>query len=202
MRVPWVSDTKKQPELLHTADCYALNVSSSGVWSHYYTGFPIALIDSNWRVRCWNTDFSGGRTFAVGDDKVLLYGGFGERRTACNLLSLDDRDARLVAEVSLVLAREIDLTKDTVMGGTKGFTFSSVTTGMCFRLIHSIEIFFAGARSRSGACVAGEVPKNHLFVGSELHKSCTYRISSYLRAAGRKGFWATRLGGLGLFSNI
>ena len=100
----------------HIADCYALNVSSSGVWSHYYTGFPIALIDSNWRVRCWNTDFSGGRTFAVGDDKVLLYGGYGDRGTACNLLSLDDRDARLVAEVSLVLPREIDLTKDTVIG--------------------------------------------------------------------------------------
>jgi hypothetical protein len=104
----------------HIADCYALNVSSSGVWSHYYTGFPIALIDSNWRVRCWNTDFSGGRTFAVGNNKVLLYGGYGDRRTACNLLSLDDRDARLVAEVSLILPREIDPTKDTVIARDRG----------------------------------------------------------------------------------
>src|SRR6266436_4364443 len=63
---------------------------------------------------------AGTRTFAVGDDKVLLYGGYGDRRTACNLLSLDDRDARLVAEVSLVLPREIDLTKDTVIGRDKG----------------------------------------------------------------------------------
>jgi hypothetical protein len=104
----------------HIADCYALNVSSSGVWSHYYTGFPIARIDSNWRVRCWNTDFSGGRTFAVGNNKVLLYGGYSDRRTACNLLSLEDRNARLVAEVSLVLPREIDMTKDIVIGRDKG----------------------------------------------------------------------------------
>ena len=33
------------------ADCYALNVSSSGVWSHYYSDFPIAHINSDWHVR-------------------------------------------------------------------------------------------------------------------------------------------------------
>jgi hypothetical protein len=103
----------------HIADCYALNVSSSGAWSHYYTDFPIAFVDSNWHVRCWNTELSGGHTFAVGDNKVLLYGGYGERRTACNLLSLDDHDARSVAEVSLALPREIDLSKDKVIGRDK-----------------------------------------------------------------------------------
>jgi hypothetical protein len=36
-----------------------------------------------------------------------------------NLLTLDDSDARLVAEVSLVLPREIDLAKDTVIGRDK-----------------------------------------------------------------------------------
>ena len=56
----------------------------------------------------------------VADNKVLLYGGYGDRRTACNLVSLDDRDARLVAEVWLVLPREIDLAKDTVFGRDKG----------------------------------------------------------------------------------
>ena len=103
----------------HISDCYALNVSSSGVWSHYYQDFPIALVDSNWHVRCWKTDLSGGRTFAVGDNKVLLYGGYGDRRIACNLLSLEDHDARLAAEVSLALPREIDPSKDTVIGRAK-----------------------------------------------------------------------------------
>jgi len=103
----------------HIADCYALNVSSSGVWSHYYADFPIALVDSNWHVRCWNAELSGGRTFAVGNNKVLLYGGYGERRIACNLLSLDGHDARLVAGVSLALPRAIDPSKDTVIGRDK-----------------------------------------------------------------------------------
>lgn len=100
----------------HIADCYALNVSSSGVWTHYYTDFPIALVDSKWHVRCWKTELSAGHTFAVGGGKVLLYGGYGDPRTACNLLALDDREARLVAEVLLALPREIDLSKDAVIG--------------------------------------------------------------------------------------
>ena len=33
--------------------------------------------------------------------------------------------------------------------------------------------------------------QKHLFVGSDIRKSNPYRIS-YLRATGRKGFWATR----------
>ena len=97
-------------------DCYALNVSSIGVWSHYYTDFPIALVDSNWHVRCWNSKCSGGHAFAVGNGKVLLYGGYNERRTACSLLTLEEREATLVAEVSLVLPRSIDGSKDTVIG--------------------------------------------------------------------------------------
>jgi hypothetical protein len=104
----------------HISDCYALNVSRTGVWSYYYTNFPIAFIDSNWRVRCWNTKSSGGRTFAVGDNKVLLYGGYGDHRTTCNLLSLDDDNAELAAQVSLALPRGIDPTKDAVIGRDKG----------------------------------------------------------------------------------
>ena len=102
----------------YIADCYALNVSSSGVWSHYYSDFPIALINSDWHVRCWNTELSGGRTFALGDDKLLVYGSY-DRDTACNLLKFDDRDTRLVAEVSLALPREIDLSRDSVIGRDK-----------------------------------------------------------------------------------
>ena len=102
----------------HIADCYALNVSRSGVWSHYYSGFPMAFVDSSWHVRCWKTELSGARTFAVGDGKVLLYGSY-DRRSACNLLTLEEREAKLVAEVSLVLPREIDPSKDTVIGRDK-----------------------------------------------------------------------------------
>jgi hypothetical protein len=101
------------------SDCYALNVSASGVWCYYYTGFPIALVDSHWRVHCWNTESSGGHAFAIGNRKVLMYGGYGDRRIACNLLSLDDHDGKLVSDVSLVLPREVDPTHDIVIGKGK-----------------------------------------------------------------------------------
>jgi hypothetical protein len=102
------------------ADCYALNVCRTGVWAYYYTDFPIALIDSDRRIRCWRTKSSGGRTFAVSKNKVLLYGGYEGRRTACDLLGLDDDDASLLSAVSLVLPREIDPFKDRVIGKGSG----------------------------------------------------------------------------------
>ena len=50
---------------------------------------------------------------------MLLYGGYGEERTACSLLSLGDHDANLVAGVSLVLPRAIDPRKNAVIGRDK-----------------------------------------------------------------------------------
>lgn len=69
-------------------DCYGLNVARDGVWCYYYTDFPIARIDSDLRVRCWNTKLSGARTLAAANQKVLLYGGYGDRGTECYLLAL------------------------------------------------------------------------------------------------------------------
>lgn len=98
------------------SDCYALNVSASGVWAYYYTGFPFISVDSNWQVRGWETGWAGGRTFAVGDQRILLYGGYGDENTACNLFNVGDRDTELAAHVSLVLPPEVDLSKSTVIG--------------------------------------------------------------------------------------
>jgi hypothetical protein len=100
----------------HISDCYALNVPNTGAWVHYYTDFPIALVDSNWRVRAWKTRTSGAKTFAVGDGRVLLYGGYGDRRSSCSLLEIQSGTAELIGKVSLVLPKEVDLTKATVIG--------------------------------------------------------------------------------------
>jgi len=100
-------------------DCYALSVARDGVWCYYYTDFPIARIDSDLRVRCWNTKLSGARTLAAAAQKVLLYGGYGDRGTECHLLALEDGHARLGAEVLLAVPREIDLTGDWVIGRDK-----------------------------------------------------------------------------------
>ncbi|MFZ0737576.1 MAG: hypothetical protein WBL70_08765 [Candidatus Acidiferrales bacterium] len=105
--------------------CYALNVSRGGVWAYYYTDFPIAWIDSDWHVRCWNTrsadgkSVAGGRTFAAGNEKILLYGGYGNRRNSCSFLRLQGTDAELVAQVSLVLPRDAELANATVIGRDK-----------------------------------------------------------------------------------
>ena len=103
----------------HISDCYGLNVSSTGAWAYYYTDFPIALIDSEWRVRCWQTGLAGGKTFAVDGGRVLLYVGYGDQRTACQLLELHNHDAKLIAKVSLVLPSEVDLSQATVIGRGK-----------------------------------------------------------------------------------
>ena len=103
----------------HISDCYGLNVSSTGAWAYYYTDFPIALIDSEWRVRCWQTGLAGGKTLAVDGGRVLLYGGYGDQRTACQLLELHNHDAKLIAKVSLVLPSEVDLSQATVIGRGK-----------------------------------------------------------------------------------
>lgn len=101
------------------SDCYALNVSRVGVWTYYYTDFPFARIDTAWRVRCWNTGLAGGGTFAVGGERILLYGGYGENRTSCKLLQLRHEKAELIAEVSLVFPAELDLSEATVIGRDK-----------------------------------------------------------------------------------
>jgi hypothetical protein len=98
------------------SDCYAMNVCETGTWICYYTDFPIALIDSNLRVRCWKNELSGARAFAVGGDKILLFGGYGESRSACSLLTLGEVDAVVQAEVSMVFPRQVNLTEAAVIG--------------------------------------------------------------------------------------
>lgn len=98
------------------SDCYALNVTRRDVWAYYYTGFPFVRIDSRRQVRCWETESAGGSTFAVSEQKILLYGGYRDERTACKLFTIGDKGAELVAHVSLVLPIEVELSKSTVIG--------------------------------------------------------------------------------------
>lgn len=100
----------------HISDCYALNVSKDGVWTYYYTGFPIVRIDSDWRARAWNTQTAGGRQFAVHGGHILLYGGYGEHRNDCKLLRLRENTADVAAEVTLALPNDVELSKSSVIG--------------------------------------------------------------------------------------
>jgi hypothetical protein len=98
------------------SDCYALNVSRSGVWTYYYTDFPFARIDSDWRVRAWPTKSSGGRTFALSGQTVVLYGGYDHDRNLFKLFKLGDENAELVGYVSLALPMDVELWKSIVIG--------------------------------------------------------------------------------------
>jgi hypothetical protein len=98
------------------ADCYALNVSARGVWICYYDDFPIAFIDGSRNVRCWRNDSVGAKAIAVGDQRILLYGGYADDRTSCRLLQLEQSKTEQVSEVFLALPRGIDLNKCSVIG--------------------------------------------------------------------------------------
>jgi hypothetical protein len=65
------------------------------------------------------TQKSGATTLAVAVKKVLLFGRYGDRHIECHLITLEDGDARLDAEVSLVLPREIDVARDSIIGRDK-----------------------------------------------------------------------------------
>jgi hypothetical protein len=107
----------KPPDGFDTiSDCYALNACSNGVWVYYYTDFPFAYIDANRRIRCWKNEIAGARTFAVGKNSVLLFGGYDTERDACRLLRLGDDQAEQIAKVSLVLPTGVELSKCIVIG--------------------------------------------------------------------------------------
>lgn len=101
------------------SDCYALNVTQHAVSVCYYTDFPIVRIDADYHVRAWKNEISGARTFAVDGDRVLLFGGYGDRRTSCALLDLNNDKADWVAEVTLAIPESVDLNQATVIGRGK-----------------------------------------------------------------------------------
>jgi len=98
------------------SDCYALNVSRDGIWAYYYSGFPFVRIDSNWDIRAWKTQAGGGREFAAHGKQILVYGGYGERKTDCKLLRLGTETADPIAQVKLLLPEDVDLSHATVIG--------------------------------------------------------------------------------------
>ena len=97
-------------------DCYALNVSSNGVWACYYTGFPIIRIDTPGRIEWWQTSLSGVRQIAVNGTSVLAFCGYGDRKNDCQLLRLEQGEAVCVAAVKLFLPADIRLDTCTVIG--------------------------------------------------------------------------------------
>ncbi|MFG1623909.1 hypothetical protein [Kribbella sp. NPDC049227] len=59
------------------SDCYALNVAGESAWACYYTGFPLIAVRRD-EVRSWRNTVEGASAIAVHEDRVALYGGYGE----------------------------------------------------------------------------------------------------------------------------
>jgi hypothetical protein len=64
-------------------DCYSLNVAQNAVWACYYSDFPVVKIDSQNKVSGWKNDVAGASALAVDENRVLLWGGYGENKTRC-----------------------------------------------------------------------------------------------------------------------
>jgi hypothetical protein len=98
------------------SDCYSLNVADDKVWLCYYTGFPIARIDSDRSIAAWPSDLSGPTQLAVSGNAVLAFGGYEGHRTDCSLVKLEEGSASSQTLVKLVLPHGVDLAKCTVLG--------------------------------------------------------------------------------------
>jgi len=96
-------------------DCYAFSPSGEDVWACTYDEFPIIRIRDG-QIRLWANDLIGANAIAAEGDHVILAGGYpamqevnedaADDRVA--LLRLDDRRARVVAEVRLPEVAERD----------------------------------------------------------------------------------------------
>lgn len=73
------------------ADCYALNIDGDTAWAYYYTEFPIARIAGG-NTTIWDNPagVGGAKAVAVAEDRVALYGGYGNDGKRLVLGRLDD----------------------------------------------------------------------------------------------------------------
>jgi hypothetical protein len=98
----WMFDN----EYYRVLDCYALSASGDDVWACTYDEFPIIRIRDG-QIRFWENDLRGADAIAAEGDYVILAGGYPAMRgidedatdDRIALLRLDDRRARVIAEV-------------------------------------------------------------------------------------------------------
>jgi hypothetical protein len=106
-------------------DCYALNVTQNIAWACYYTDFPLVKINSDKQVEGWNNTIGGANALAINNDGVLLWGGYGNKRTRCVLQKFGDKTLIESREVSLSLPDGFDLAEAEVVGrGSALHTFT------------------------------------------------------------------------------
>lgn len=110
-------DYEPPPGFGWMADCYALNVCSSGAWAYYYTAFDLVHLSKSGKVRAWHTDRSGGHAVVTDGWRAILFGGYGGARSACVALRLGEKNrADAVADIELRLPKGVALADAMVIG--------------------------------------------------------------------------------------
>jgi hypothetical protein len=113
-----VWDFEAPPEANTMADCYAMNVADDVVWACYYTDFPVVRIDREKKVQAWRNLMTGAGAMAVDDQRVVLWGGYGENRTRCVVQEYSEGDQELknARRVELKFPDEVDVKRVRVLG--------------------------------------------------------------------------------------
>jgi hypothetical protein len=95
--VLWSFNGKERSDLA-IADCYALTLNGTTLWSCFYTDFPIVRVEGG-VVHHWSNSVHGAKALAVDADHVLLASGYRENAGRIALLRLEEEQARYLGEV-------------------------------------------------------------------------------------------------------
>jgi hypothetical protein len=113
-------------------DCYALNVSGGTAWTCYYTGFPVVRIRDG-VVTHWHSDVEGPTALVVGDSRIALVGGYGDRRDLVTVGTLGDDRVHVTEERRLVLPDDRPLPRGAIVTG-RGADLHILTEDAWYRL--------------------------------------------------------------------
>ena len=72
------------------ADCYALAVDGTGVWTSPYTDFPIVRFVPGQPTRWWKSEMAGPRAIAVHGSHALVAGGYRDDAARLSLVRLQE----------------------------------------------------------------------------------------------------------------
>ena len=97
-------------------DCYALNVAEDETWACYYTGFPVVRVSPDRSRQAWTNPFSGIHALAVSRDRVLLWGGYQEKRNRCVVQRLGNGSLTHPRHITLLLPDGEPLSTGTIVG--------------------------------------------------------------------------------------
>lgn len=87
LRSEWEFPSPSEQAWGAISDCYALNVGQDAVWACYYTDFPVVRIQGD-VVTSWDNEVRGAKALVVAEERVALYGGYGDERHRLVLGSL------------------------------------------------------------------------------------------------------------------